>query len=310
MSGRIVVVDSQRVSPVQFEIVDHHRHQESRFKNQLKTNSRQTDICDKTCRCRDMCLHGPRHMLRPQLQFPRSSRPRYPSTRYPVLRSPDPVGSKTTQRNTCSATSMGRSSNNLLHHRIPRLCRKSLRPRHNNTSTVISPSINHLIQIHPEMLQPSNPIQSNPQRRRSPRTIRRPRDIPKRVSCSIYIRHISFKSWCPCNRGTRCKSSCHTTPLRSLHRSSQRTTYRRNSRGIVPICHIDEKFITFMDALKLGYKSKDQLHPHLSDLMTSLNTSMPREFEGRAKIVQWLITLNQMRAVDELTDDQGREVYP
>jgi ESCRT-I complex subunit VPS28 len=63
-----------------------------------------------------------------------------------------------------------------------------------------------------------------------------------------------------------------------------------------------------MDALKLKYKSKDQLHPHLSDLMTSLNTSMPRDFEGRAKIVHWLIVLNQMRAADELTDDQSRQV--
>jgi len=44
--------------------------------------------------------------------------------------------------------------------------------------------------------------------------------------------------------------------------------------------------------------------------MTSLNTSMPRDFEGRAKIVQWLITLNQMRAADELTEDQSRQVRP
>ena len=65
-----------------------------------------------------------------------------------------------------------------------------------------------------------------------------------------------------------------------------------------------------MDALKLNYKSKDQLHPLLSELMSSLNTSMPREIEGRAKIVQWLITLNQMRAADELTEDQSRQVSP
>jgi len=69
-----------------------------------------------------------------------------------------------------------------------------------------------------------------------------------------------------------------------------------------------EKFITFMDALKLSYKSKDQLHPLLSELMTSLNTSMPKDFDGRAKIVQWLITLNQMRAADELSDDQSRQM--
>ena len=36
---------------------------------------------------------------------------------------------------------------------------------------------------------------------------------------------------------------------------------------------------------------------------------MSRDFEGRAKIVQWLITLNQMRAADELTDDQSRQVF-
>jgi ESCRT-I complex subunit VPS28 len=64
-----------------------------------------------------------------------------------------------------------------------------------------------------------------------------------------------------------------------------------------------------MDALKLSYKSKDQLHPLLSELMTSLNTSMSKEFEGRAKIVQWLIILNQMRAADELSDDQSRQVH-
>lgn len=63
-----------------------------------------------------------------------------------------------------------------------------------------------------------------------------------------------------------------------------------------------------MDALKLNYKSKDQLHPLLSELMVSLNTSMPKDFEGRAKIVQWLITLNQMRAAEDVTDDQSRQV--
>jgi hypothetical protein len=63
-----------------------------------------------------------------------------------------------------------------------------------------------------------------------------------------------------------------------------------------------------MDALKLNYKSKDQLHPLLSDLMTSLNTSMSKDFEARGKIVQWLITLNQMRAADELNGDQSRQV--
>lgn len=32
-----------------------------------------------------------------------------------------------------------------------------------------------------------------------------------------------------------------------------------------------------------------------------------KEFEDKGKIVQWLISLNQMRAADKLDDDQVRE---
>jgi hypothetical protein len=46
------------------------------------------------------------------------------------------TGSKTPQRNTSTTTSVGRLGNNLFHHSIPRIRRKSIRPRHNNTSTV------------------------------------------------------------------------------------------------------------------------------------------------------------------------------
>ncbi|ODV92434.1 hypothetical protein CANCADRAFT_147585 [Tortispora caseinolytica NRRL Y-17796] len=67
-------------------------------------------------------------------------------------------------------------------------------------------------------------------------------------------------------------------------------------------------FITFMDAVKLNYKAKDQLHPLLSELMTSINKVTTADFEGRPKIVQWLITLNAMNATDEISDDQQREL--
>ncbi|KAK9453810.1 vacuolar protein sorting-associated [Dipodascopsis uninucleata] len=67
-------------------------------------------------------------------------------------------------------------------------------------------------------------------------------------------------------------------------------------------------FITFMDALKLNYKAKDQLHPLLGELMTSLNAVTTKNFEGRAKIVEWLIKLNSMKATDEITDDEARQL--
>lgn len=69
-----------------------------------------------------------------------------------------------------------------------------------------------------------------------------------------------------------------------------------------------ENFITFLDALKLNMVSKDALHPLLSEVIQSVNKVTDRDFESRGKIIQWLITLNQMRATEELSDDQAREL--
>lgn len=67
-------------------------------------------------------------------------------------------------------------------------------------------------------------------------------------------------------------------------------------------------FITMMDGLKLNFKAKDQLHPLLSELMTSLNKVTSNNFDGRGKLVQWLITLNGMKANEELTEEQARQL--
>ncbi|RUP28573.1 hypothetical protein BC936DRAFT_138715 [Jimgerdemannia flammicorona] len=71
-----------------------------------------------------------------------------------------------------------------------------------------------------------------------------------------------------------------------------------------------QNFITLMDNLKLNFKAVDQLHPVLVDLIQSLNnvTSLPAEFEGRAKVRKWLIDLNQMKASDEITEEQSRQM--
>ncbi|KAG5361915.1 Vacuolar protein sorting-associated protein 28 [Yarrowia sp. C11] len=67
-------------------------------------------------------------------------------------------------------------------------------------------------------------------------------------------------------------------------------------------------FITCMDALKLNYSATDQLHPLLGDLMTSLGKVTNKDFSGRDKIVKWLITLNNMKATESITDDQSRQL--
>jgi ESCRT-I complex subunit VPS28 len=67
-----------------------------------------------------------------------------------------------------------------------------------------------------------------------------------------------------------------------------------------------ETFITFLDALHIGMCEKDVLHPLLEDIIHAAD-QVSKDFEGRAKIVQWLITLHQMKASEKLTDEQVRE---
>ena len=40
-----------------------------------------------------------------------------------------------------------------------------------------------------------------------------------------------------------------------------------------------------------------------------MNKVTDRDFENKGKIVQWLITLNQMRAAEELSPEQARELH-
>lgn len=78
------------------------------------------------------------------------------------------------------------------------------------------------------------------------------------------------------------------------------------SRGVA---ETTQNFITFMDALKLRMRAKDQLHPLLSELMVGYS-KFPKshEWEGRPKILHWLITLNSMRASDEISEEQSRQI--
>lgn len=69
-----------------------------------------------------------------------------------------------------------------------------------------------------------------------------------------------------------------------------------------------ENFITFLDALKLNMLSKDSLHPLLSEVIQSVNQITNLDFENRGKIISWLIRLNGMRATEELSEAEAREL--
>ncbi|PWN93432.1 ESCRT-1 complex, Vps28 subunit [Acaromyces ingoldii] len=109
-------------------------------------------------------------------------------------------------------------------------------------------------------------------------------------------------------------------PATVEHASSQST--QSSSERAKWVAETTQGFITFMDALKLKLRAKDQLHPLLSDLMSSYSRFAPTTSaaggsngaagdamgEGRAKVLHWLITLNQMKASDEVDDDQARQM--
>lgn len=79
----------------------------------------------------------------------------------------------------------------------------------------------------------------------------------------------------------------------------------------ITVAETAERFITTMDALKLGIQAVDELQPLLSDLMNALTRlpDIPNEFEPNRIVQQWLQKLNILRAVDEIEESDSRQLY-
>jgi len=69
-------------------------------------------------------------------------------------------------------------------------------------------------------------------------------------------------------------------------------------------------YIGAMDTLKLNMAAKDQIAPCLSDLLISLHKvpQLPAEFAGKLCIRRWVERLDNMRASDELGEDEVRQL--
>lgn len=76
------------------------------------------------------------------------------------------------------------------------------------------------------------------------------------------------------------------------------------------VFHAVQAFITTMDVIKLGMKAVDELHPSLVELMDGINSvsTLPPDHVSREKVKHWLVNLNGMRATDELTEEQVRQM--
>lgn len=84
-----------------------------------------------------------------------------------------------------------------------------------------------------------------------------------------------------------------------------------SENSAVTVAETTQHFITTMDAVKLEQRAVDELQPLLSELMDALTRlpETPDDFEPNRIINQWLQKLNAMRAVDEIDEDDARQLY-
>mmetsp|Transcript_7640 Transcript_7640/g.15375 ORF Transcript_7640/g.15375 Transcript_7640/m.15375 type:complete len:165 (+) Transcript_7640:103-597(+) len=79
----------------------------------------------------------------------------------------------------------------------------------------------------------------------------------------------------------------------------------------ITIAETVQIFITTMDAVKLEQRAVDELQPLVSDLMDALTRlpETPNDFEPNRKVSKWLQKLNAMRAVEEIDENEARQLY-
>ncbi|KOS14144.1 hypothetical protein Malapachy_3716 [Malassezia pachydermatis] len=97
-------------------------------------------------------------------------------------------------------------------------------------------------------------------------------------------------------------------PATIEHAHIDATATSSSNGGAHIVAEITQNFITLMDALKLRMRAKDQLHPLLSDLLSTYTQVSGGSGEARQKLLEWLITLNKLSASDEVDEAQAREM--
>ncbi|AOW00852.1 vps28 protein [Yarrowia lipolytica] len=128
------------------------------------------------------------------------------------------------------------------------------------------------------------------------------------LDCSLATQRISVGIPASVVIASQASSALASTNIGGMDGGGRSTPTGEGPSTSRAVAEATGNFITCMDALKLNYSATDQLHPLLGDLMTSLGKVTNKDFAGRDKIVKWLITLNNMKATESITDDQSRQL--
>lgn len=94
-------------------------------------------------------------------------------------------------------------------------------------------------------------------------------------------------------------------PANVVHASHDPT-----AAGSVAAVKVTQCFITALDALRLGETRQSEVFLLVSELSRQLNrlSSLPRDFAAKTSTVHWVETLNSMRALDDLDEDQAAQL--
>jgi ESCRT-I complex subunit VPS28 len=78
----------------------------------------------------------------------------------------------------------------------------------------------------------------------------------------------------------------------------------------VTVAETVQRFITAMDAVKLDQRAVDDLQPYLSDLSDALARlpGTPKDFAPQSKVDSWVQKFNSLRAVDEISEEDARQL--
>ncbi|KAF2074639.1 hypothetical protein CYY_004034 [Polysphondylium violaceum] len=109
-----------------------------------------------------------------------------------------------------------------------------------------------------------------------------------------------------------CKAAFDRLVIKGFPSTLEHSTQTESSDSTMAknVAEAVQNFITTMDSIRLKLVAVDGIYPLLSDLMESLNrnTWLGPNFEGKEKIKNWISILNQMKATDELDDEQSRQL--
>ena len=78
-------------------------------------------------------------------------------------------------------------------------------------------------------------------------------------------------------------------PATIEHAHTDATATSSSNGGAHIVAEITQNFITLMDALKLRMRAKDQLHPLLSDLLSTYTQVSGGSGEARQKLLEWYV---------------------